>query len=688
MALIRPRVLCRNQQHFSLLRTGLQILRVSLGGLTAVGRAVTTTTTTTGCRTCLLHRASAPRTPPSHRILPFVAHTQSSTFPCLEIPPYQIRTHHTQRGTLFSASCATFTRTTGFPVSPCKGRSLRNGNFDGGGAWRVAPPAACMSMTSQPQSPEQGGAPELDPRDMEMRKHVRNIFLTAVEAVMPRSLLQKAIHFDPDTNRLTVENRSYSVHRNVFVVGFGKAVLGMGRVVEEVLGEHIIRGLLSIPLGARDDYVRAGKQDMLLKEGSRIQVAEGAAQNLPDTSALRAARDIHSLVSNLTATDIVIVLMSGGGSALLPYPRDPLTLEDIAVTTRALFSHGASITDVNSIRQNLEVLKGGGLARAAMPAQVISLIISDVIGNPLEVIASGPTVPQTPSPQRCLEVIDGLHARDAMPPKVLELLEKGKAVEESAGHPATSSFLPDGMTGGVTGGSPRDDWGRVHNVLVGSNAVGCGAAIHCAQQLGFFTCDLSHSLAGQASTVGQLLARVARYVWVCGQDRGQAGDRSLVSLEMDLAAQGISKDTLNELASKAREAHNSLRPLCVVAGGETVVNVTGGGKGGRNQELALAAGLQLQQVFQVFRDRKVPAQVFLLSAGTDGQDGPTEAAGALVDENFAVDAASQGLNPETFLAHNDSFSLWSQFARGRDHVVTGLTGTNVMDIHVLLVMTA
>ncbi|KAL8595220.1 hypothetical protein ACOMHN_043373 [Nucella lapillus] len=554
--------------------------------------------------------------------------------------------------------------------------------------WRVAPPRVCLTMEAHsstqgaPTAQTQGAPkmPELAAEDLRIRKHLHEVFLTAVEAVMPKSLLAKVIHFNPNIQTLTVKDRTYTVKRNVFVVGFGKGVVGMAQVVEELLGEHIIRGILSVPTGAKDDYQKAGKQDMTLREGSKISMQEGAANNLPDSQALHTATDIHRLVSNLTQTDIVIVLISGGGSALLPYPRDPLDLNDVVTTTKELFSRGAPIADVNVVRTHLEVLKGGGLARAAMPAQVISLIISDVIGDSLELIASGPTVQTSFSPMRCLEIIDRFNAKHAMPPKVMEFLENGKMLQTA------QSKLTADPRGGMTEGRPMDrtDWTRVHNVVVGSNSVGCTAAAHCAEQMGFVTCILTHSLSGEARMAGQLLANLAQFLSACYQSRGRTGDKHLVRLELDMAAQGISKDKLNEISSKASKAHNTNKSICLVAGGETTVNITGAGKGGRNQELVLAAGIQLQKGFMVYRERKARASVFFLSAGTDGQDGPTDAAGAVVDENFVVDASSQGLDPNLFLHNNDSYALWHQFAGGRDHVTIGLTGTNVMDIHLLI----
>ncbi|KAK7102479.1 hypothetical protein V1264_020691 [Littorina saxatilis] len=524
--------------------------------------------------------------------------------------------------------------------------------------------------------------PVMSPENVEMRRMLRDIFTTAVDSVMPRSMLEKMVHFNAKLNVLTVAERNYSVNRNVFVVGFGKAVLGMARVVEDLLGEHIIKGILSIPDGARKDLEKAGKKDMLLSEGSKICVQEGASNNLPDNNAFRAARDINKLISNLTSKDIVIVLMSGGGSALLPYPIEPLDMDDVINTTRELFNHGATIGDVNTVRKHLEVLKGGGLAKAAMPAQVISLIISDVIGDSLDLIASGPTVRSTYSPHRCLEVISRLNAGKAIPERVLTMLQSRKTIL------SRQSQVTADPRGGVTECVVDDktDWSRVHNVLVGTNNIVCSAAAHCAEQLGFVSLVLSAELCGEARQVGVVMAKLAQYITACYHPRvGTTADSDLIMLELNIAKHGISKNKLNEIAVKARNAQNLKKPMCIVAGGETTVTITGTGMGGRSQEMALTAGIQLQKGFQVFKERRPQARVFFLSAGTDGQDGPTRAAGALVDENFMADALAQGLNPQKFLDNNDAYNFFSQFYRSKDLVVTGLTGTNVMDIQLLVV---
>ncbi|KAK7483692.1 hypothetical protein BaRGS_00025125 [Batillaria attramentaria] len=558
--------------------------------------------------------------------------------------------------------------------------------------------------------------------DLEAREQLREIFLKSVHAGMPKQMLERVLNFDPTSSTLTVEGRTYNIQRNVFVVGFGKAVLGMARVVEDVLGPHIIKGILSIPKGSRADLAKAGLRsgydlakefgwrdregliEMLLVDGSKLSVQEGAENNLPDVNAYRAARDIHRLVSNLTEKDIVIVLMSGGGSALLPYPVEPLTMDDVLEVTRVLFHHGADILQVNTVRKHLELLKGGGLAKAAMPAQVISFIISDVIGDSLDMIASGPTVRQAYSPHRCLEVIDRLGARGAVPEKVLQILETRKSQVAAQAALRTDPMAPSKrgpidwavwrhviapapVPGGLPGVSAAEkvDWDRVQNVLVGTNAIACEAAVSHAEHLGFETTIWSTELTGEARQVGELFGKLAQYISACfSPQRPLASNPDLVKLEMELAGLGISKAKLNEIGLKVRKAANHSRPLCVVAGGETVVTLKGSGKGGRNQEMALAAGMQLQECFPN-KDRVPRAHVFFLSAGTDGQDGPTDAAGAVADENFMADARAQGLDPRAFLENNDSYNLWSQFSEGRDLVMTGFTGTNVMDIQLLLV---
>ncbi|XP_041350144.1 glycerate kinase-like [Gigantopelta aegis] len=498
----------------------------------------------------------------------------------------------------------------------------------------------------------------------------RSIFLNAIESVLPRQMLQTVLRYSWEKSTLVADDREYCLDNNVYVVGFGKAVCGMARVVEDIIGEHINTGIISIPHGAVDALHRADKLDMLLKTGSKIKIYEGARNNLPDTDSVKAAQEIHSLVSSLKKTDIVIVLISGGGSSLLPMPCDPITLTDIMQLTSLMSRGGATIHELNVVRRNTEVLKGGGLAQAAHPTQIISLIVSDAIGNSLDDIASGPTVPNCSHPSQCFEIFNRLGIMEEVPQRVVTHLRKQIKTQNAASRDP-KEILSSG-------------WKWVHNILVGSNVIATSAATKKSEALRYTTYTLSNSMDGEAKEVAAMFAKLACFISLLVRRASQECMAQLRGLELDLVQAGIKKTTINEIVNITEKAKNSSKPVCIISGGETIVHVRGSGIGGRSQEMVLAAAIHLDELFADYIDMR-NHNVSFFSGGTDGQDGMTDAAGAIVNAHFVAQTKTENLSLKAYLDNNDSYSVFSKVQNGIHLVKTGLTGTNVMDIQILMV---
>jgi hydroxypyruvate reductase len=364
-----------------------------------------------------------------------------------------------------------------------------------------------------------------------------------------------------------------------------------------------------------DEAVVLTKHGHAASAPSTVRLFE-AAHPVPNEEGVAASHHIAEVARSLTRRDLLVVALSGGASALMSAPADGISLRDKQRTTELLLRAGADIHQLNTVRKHLSRLKGGFLAALAYPATVVTLILSDVIGDPLDVIASGPTAP------------DGSTFADAA--RVLEKFDLQSKVPE-----AVRDFIERGIRGEVPETpKPRDPvFRRVRNVIVGSNALALSAGARKAKALGYRTRILSSSLSGEARELGRFHAAIAY-----------------------------------ELINRNQPAR---RPACILSGGEPTVTVRGNGKGGRAQELALAAGIAMAGL----------PQALLLSAGTDGTDGPTDAAGALVTGDTLRRAEALSLDPEKHLSHNNAYPF---FAGLGDLITTGPTGTNVMDINILL----
>lgn len=476
-----------------------------------------------------------------------------------------------------------------------------------------------------------------------MKTDAVNIFRRAIDAVMPQQLIGKKMRLIEEEGKLVIGEKSYNVNENIYLVGFGKAVSGMARALEDVLGRHLMKGVISVPFGTTKLMEETGRNKMLPRPNGKIRLLEGAKDNIPDESAWQAATNIVSLVSGLDSRDLLIVLISGGGSALLPLPLPPVTLEEKQNLIKELSAKGATIQELNSVRKRLSIVKGGGLAKLAYPAKVVSLILSDIVGDPIDLIASAPTVINKDPLDLPLEILEKYKILQRVPLNVLKVLQD------------------------VTEDEKKLDFDHVDNVLIGNNRLSIDAARAAAINIGYSPIILTNRLCGVARHVGVALAKLA--ILAC---RGVHTKDDLSELSKELR---VPEERIAQVLQKSSTGKENEK-ICIIGGGETVVTVKGNGRGGRNQEMALAAFLTLSSCVYP-SDR----EIIFLSAGTDGIDGPTEAAGAFAYRGMCSSSNTDALSR---LENNDSYNFYKSVNNGDDLVITGHTGTNVMDLQILL----
>jgi glycerate 2-kinase len=432
-------------------------------------------------------------------------------------------------------------------------------------------------------------------RDSNRGEAITRILAAAIQAVEPGEAVRHFVHLKDE--RLTVSDRSYELQdfRQVFLLGIGKASVGMAESMGRILGERI-----------SDALVITKHIPALPTANLPFSIIQGG-HPLPDERSLAAGKKVLEFVSALQPDDLLICLISGGGSALVCAPVEGVSLAEMQALTSTLLVSGAAIGEINILRRRLDRLKGGGLVKLANGATVVSLILSDVVGNPLEAIASGPTTPDPASRQNALEVISKYALGKLVPLSILA------GVENTPETPKPGDPL----------------FGKVQNVIVGSNLLAAQSALKQASDEGFNPYLLRTDLQGEA---------------------GQAAF---------------------ELATFLRQARKTGTPVpapaCILAGGETTVTMKGNGRGGRNTELALASVTELAD----FPD------VMLASLASDGEDGPTDAAGAIVTGETFRRAVRLGLRPGDYLERNDSYTF---FAALDDLLKPGPTGTNVTDL--------
>ena len=449
-----------------------------------------------------------------------------------------------------------------------------------------------------------------------LRHDALAIWRAGVAAVQPAELMQQAVRAAGDV--LTIAGRCYDLRQvdRIAIVGAGKAGAGMARSLLDVLGKHLVRSkrVFGIVNVLNEDADPTGP--VVLHPG------RPAGDPSPTLAGVAGSRRMLQIIRSLGSADMAICLLSGGGSALMPLPPDDVPLVDKRLTTALLSRAGADIRELNIVRKHLSNIKGGRLAQACRARHLISLIISDVIGNPLDIIASGPTVPDASTYADALHIVDSYLRPREIPRAVHRHLQRG----------ATGAF-PD---------CPRSNPRRVRHVIVGDNRIAVETAARKAQSLGYRVIGRGSALDGESRAAGEALAHAVA----------------------DLASRRCGVATR--------------RAVCLIGGGETrVTAVPPEARGGRNQELVLAALHASAAPF--------PPGVLILSAGTDGEDGPTDAAGALVDARVAARAVALNLSTRRALAAHSSYGF---FDRSGGLLRTGPTGTNVMDIQLALIASA
>ena len=438
---------------------------------------------------------------------------------------------------------------------------------------------------------------------MRLRADARRIFDAGVAAVDPTAAVQRAVTRQGDALCVADELYDLRQYAHIYVIGAGKAGATMAQGLEAVLQDRLTAGAVTV----KYDHTAPVAAVALYEAGHPI----------PDAAGVRGAEAMMQVAQQAGANDLVFCLLSGGGSALTPAPCAGVTLEEKQQLTGLLLACGASIDEINTLRKHLSRLKGGQLARLVAPAQLITLILSDVVGDRLDVIASGPTVPDASTFADCHEIVSRYGLLDQLPPSIREHLQRGAA-----------SQAPETPKAG------EPIFARQQTVLIGNNRMALQAAAQQARDLGYTPLILTSAIQGEAREIARLHAAIA---------------------------------------DETRQSGLPLPPpACILAGGETTVTLRGNGKGGRNQEFALAAAIDLDGL----------DGVVVLSGGTDGTDGPTDAAGAIVDGQTVNRARALGLRPEEAIERSDSYHFFEALD---DLLITGPTGTNVMDIYMLLV---
>lgn len=447
----------------------------------------------------------------------------------------------------------------------------------------------------------QNGETQLDRR---ARKLALKCLETAVIAADPKSIIKSKVRLENSILHVNSHTFDLKKFKHVYVIGGGKASGSMAEALEMVLGKKITSGFVNVP-----------KEN---KHQTSIVKLHRASHPIPDGSGVEGTRKMLEIAEKASENDLIICLISGGGSSLMPMPRGEITIADKRQITEDLLKCGATINEVNTVRKHISEFKGGWLAKKAYPATILNLILSDVLGDPLDFIASGPTVPDSTTFSDAIRVLRKYGLWDKAPESVRKVLSEGE-----------KGLIPETPKVG------DEAFKKVSNIVIGNNRAASVTALETLKSEGLNTLLLTSFLEGEARQAGTILASLAREVVFSGNP--------------------------------------VQRPAGIVAGGETTVTVTGKGKGGRNQEIALAASLKISGLHGVV----------IASLSTDGVDGPTDAAGAIADGTTISRAEALGLNAEEFLADNNSYNFFFKLG---DLIYTGPTGTNVNDVSVVIVL--
>jgi hydroxypyruvate reductase len=468
-------------------------------------------------------------------------------------------------------------------------------------------------LTHYPDDPEimpgERSGKDMDEKLLkQMRSEAEEIFKGSLEAVDPYLAVKRFVRVEGNSLILGPKGRvqvelDLEKYDRISIVGGGKATAPMAGAMEDLLGDRIHKGMINVKYG-------------FTQELARTEIIE-ADHPLPDNSGVQGTKKILDFLQEAEEKDLIFSLISGGGSALLPQPAGKITLSEKQELTRSLLKCGASIDEINAVRKHISFSKGGQMARIAHPATTINLMLSDVVGDRMDVIASGPFVPDTSTYKDVWGIIRKYDLED-IPPAVRDHLTAG-----------AEGLIPE---------TPKEDdpvFEKVFNFIVGSNIHALEAAEKKAENLGYRTLILSSMVEGETKEVARVHAAVAKEILKTGRPVSP--------------------------------------PACVISGGETTVSIHGDGLGGRNQEFCLSAARDLVEL---------PPRVVILSGGTDGNDGPTDAAGAVVDPLTIRRGLDMGLDATEYLDNNDAYHF---FEKTKDLLMTGPTNTNVMDVRLVLV---
>ena len=447
------------------------------------------------------------------------------------------------------------------------------------------------------------------PKKLEtMRTDAKEIFRSCLTAVDPYEAVKRFVHVEGDRLVIGMERQpktefNLTEFDRISLVGAGKATAPMARAIEKLFGQRIQKGLINLKYGFTEEL-------------AFTEIIE-AGHPVPDENGVKGTIKILDFLQNAGEKDLIFSLISGGGSALLPQPAGDITLSEKQRITRDLLACGASIDEINAVRKHISSSKGGQMARTAFPATIVNLMLSDVVGDIMDVIASGPFVPDTST----FKDVRGIFRK-------YDLQDIPAAIQE---------HVKSGLDGQIPETPKKNDriFDCVFNFIVGSNILALEAAGKKAKELGYETLILSSMIEGETREVARVHSAMAKEIVKTGQPVPS--------------------------------------PACIISGGETTVTIRGDGLGGRNQEFCLAACLDLVGL---------PPRVVMLSGGTDGNDGPTDAAGALVDPLTVTRGKHAGMDAAEFLDRNDAYHF---FEKTNDLLMTGPTNTNVMDVRLVLV---
>ncbi len=445
--------------------------------------------------------------------------------------------------------------------------------------------------------------PLLENDIISIRKVVLDILEAGVLAADPQDAVMRAISCNEDMIILPDGlKKKFSEIDRIFVIGVGKASAAMANALETLLGEKISNGYINIP----------ENQNLELFDLKKVKV-NPAGHPLVNKGSIEGTKKIIGLLKDLTTSDLIFCLLSGGGSALLELPADGITLDDLNLLFKELSRVGATIHELNTLRKHLSKVKGGRLAQAAQPAMVVSLIISDVVGDDLDTIASGPTAPDRSTWLDTKKIIEKYNLSETIPSSIMKIIDEG--------------------INGIIDDTPKFNnlvFRNVKNIIIASNKLSCNAMKEYAEGIGLQSTIVTTSLCGEAKTIGK------------------------------------------DLVKDIREQQNK---TALIMGGETTVTIKGKGKGGRSQELVLAS-------CEMIGDEKGLA---IAAIGSDGIDGPTDVAGAIVDNYVSQQGQKLGLKISKYLENNDSYNYLKET---KSHIITELTGTNVMDLIVAVKMSS